>query len=308
MRWVPLPAELAEVNLRRLHYFVAVAEELHFGRAADRLDMAQPPLSQQIRTLENELGLRLFQRNTRRVALTDAGRELLPHARSMLRGADELRRTMDGVRDGRAGILRLGFVDSASYGMLPPFLREHRDAAPGVRHVLRSMSSDAQRAALLDGELDLGITRTPGAVADLEVVMLATEPLVLAVADDHPLASAGRIDLEEVAGSSFIGFDRSASPTLFAEVASLFARRGMVYDPVLEAGEYTTVLGLVAAGLGVALAPASVRTFAPRGLGYLTVRDDDAVARLMLLHRPGPRPIVSTAIEVARRSVVSARP
>ncbi len=291
------------MQLRRLECFLAVADELHFGRAADRLDMAQPPLSQQIRALEAELGLRLFERTTRRVSLTEAGRALVDHAREVVRASDELVRSMAGVRDGSGGVLRLGFVDSASYDLLPRFLQGVGVLAPEVRFELRSMSSDQQRLAIHAGELDLGIARTPGPVADLEITMLRPEPLIVALAADHHLASAERLALDDLEGVTFLGFDRRASPSLFAETASLFARRSMSYDPAIEAGEYTTVLGLAAAGLGVALAPASVRSFAPAGLRYVDLTDADAVSRVLLLSRPDPSPLVAAAIDVAVRAV-----
>ena len=291
------------MQLRRLECFLAVAEELHFGRAADRLDMAQPPLSQQIRALESELGLQLFERTTRRVALTEAGRALVDHARSVVRASDELVRSMAGVKDGSGGVLRLGFVDSASYDRLPRFLQDFGEIAPNVRFELRSLSSDQQRAAIHAGELDLGIARTPGPVADLEMTMLEPERLIVALSAEHPLADRTRVELTDLAGVTFLGFDRRASPSLFAEMASLFARRSMSYDPAIEAGEYTTVLGLAAAGLGVALAPASVRSFAPAGLRYLDLADPDAVSRMVLLSRPDPSPIVATAIEIATRTL-----
>ncbi|MGI9599299.1 MAG: LysR family transcriptional regulator, partial [Acidimicrobiales bacterium] len=147
------------MNLRRLRYFVAVADELHFGRAAKRLHMAQPPLSQQIRQLEAELGVTLFERSTRRVTLTDAGRLFYPEAQRLLVEADSVERRVAEIRSGDGGTLRLGFVDSASYEVMPRLLRAHRQRWPSVEYELLSMSTDAQHESLVGRRIDLGIGR-----------------------------------------------------------------------------------------------------------------------------------------------------
>ena len=147
------------MNLTRLSYFVAVAEELHFGRAAERLHMSQPPLSQQIRLLEQELDAQLFDRTTRRVRLTDAGAFLYPEAVGLLAAAGRVDRLMDQHRHGHAGTLRVGFVDSAAYEVMPRLLSEYRRLWPKVGYELHTMSSDEQVQALTTGQIDLGIAR-----------------------------------------------------------------------------------------------------------------------------------------------------
>jgi len=288
------------MNLTRLRYFVVVAEELHFGRAAERLHMAQPPLSQQIRQLEHELGSDLFDRTTRRVELTGAGRTLLPQARRLLAQADAVDRLMIEHRSGGAGELRLGFVDSASYEMMPRLLRAHRERHPGITFELHSMSSEAQRLALLDGELDLGIARTRGDEAGLDHRIILEEPLFLAVSTDHRLASRKSTSLSQLVGESFISFSRTQSPALSSELRTMLDRAGVRYDPIIEAEEYTTIVGLVAAGEGVAVVPAAVRSFQPPNLAYVRLRDPEAMSRLMLLTRHDePLQIVTRAVELA---------
>ena len=273
------------MHLKRLRYFVIVADELHFGRAARRLHMAQPPLSQQIRRLESDLGLQLFERSTRRVVLTDAGRRFHPEARRLLREADALERRMIDFGSGHGGTLRLGFVDSASYEVMPRFLRAYRTRWPAVDYVLRSMSSDAQHSALATGEIDVGIGRAVGDPAVVRSTNLVDERLVLGVPADHRLAGRERTSLARLAGETFIGFDRGVSPSLFAELRAMFSARRVAYDPVIEATEYTTILGLVASGQGIAVVPSGVRTFRPPDLRYLALGDRSATSSLLLLSR-----------------------
>ncbi len=288
------------MNLTRLRYFVTVAEELHFGRAAERLHMAQPPLSQQIRLLEKEIGSDLFERTTRRVELTTAGRLLASEARELLRNADALDRLMHDYQAGDTGVLRLGFVDSASYEVMPRFLRAFRERWPGVRFELLTMSSDTQRAALASGDLDLGIARTSGDEPGIAQTIILEERLYVAVSSHHRLASRRSTTLSQLAGESFIGFTRTQSPALSAELSAVLANNGVDYLPVIEAAEYTTIVGLVAAGEGIAVVPSSVRSFQPADLKYVELRDTDAKTRLMMLSRSREQlRVVQHALDVA---------
>jgi len=287
------------VNLQRLRYFVAVAEELHFGRAAERLHMSQPPLSQQIRLLEHELGTALFDRSTRRVSLTDAGTFLYPEAVRLLTAADGVDRLMDQHRHGRAGTLRVGFVDSAAYEVMPRVLSEYRRRWPRVGYELHTMSSDEQVRALRDGRIDLGIGRAAADSRSVEATLVMHEPLLVAVGASHRLAAAPQTSLRDLADESIIGFDRGVSPSLHAVLAGMLGAEGVTYDPIIEATEYATILGFVAAGEGIAIVPASVQTFRPPDLQYVTLRDRSAAVRLLLLTRAGePPPLVAQALDV----------
>ena len=284
------------MNLQRLRYFVAVAEELHFGRAAERLHMSQPPLSQQIRLLERELDTALFDRSTRRVTLTDAGTFLYPEAVRLLSAADGVDRVMDQHRHGRAGTLRVGFVDSAAYEVMPRVLSEYRRRWPRVGYELHTMSSDEQVQALRAGRIDLGIGRAAADARNVEATLVMHEPLLVAVGASHRLAAAPQTSLRNLAGESIIGFDRRVSPSLHAVLAGMLGAEGVTYDPIIEATEYATILGFVAAGEGIAIVPASVQTFRPPDLHYVTLRDRSASVRLLLLTRTGePSPLVAQA-------------
>ncbi len=288
------------MDLTRLRYFQAVAEELHFGRAAERLHMAQPPLSRQIRALEQELEVDLFERTTRTVHLTEAGRLLYPPVRQLLLDAAALERRVADFRSGEGGILRLGFVDSSSYETMPRFLRAHRTRWPAIEYELTSMSSDEQLDALEREEIDLGIGRTLGNGRGIHSTLLHIERLVVAVSADHPFATRASIHISESATESFIGFDRRTSPSLHAQLRGLFASCDVDYDPIIEATEYTTILGLVASGQGIAVVPAGVQSFAPANLRYIELDDVAATSELLLLTRDNERsPLVKRAIELA---------
>ena len=287
------------MNLQRLRYFVAVAEELHFGRAAERLHMSQPPLSQQIRLLERELDTALFDRSTRRVSLTDAGAFLYPEAVRLLATADGVDHLMDQHRHGQAGTLRVGFVDSAAYEVMPRVLSEYRRRWPRVGYELHTMSSDEQVQALREGRIDLGIGRAAADARNVEAMLVMHEPLLVAVGASHRLAAAPQTSLRNLAGESIIGFDRRVSPSLHAVLAGMLGTEGVPYDPIIEATEYATILGFVAAGEGIAIVPASVQTFRPPDLHYVTLRDRSASVRLLLLTRAGePPPLVAQALDV----------
>lgn len=273
------------MDLTRLRYFSVVADELHFGRAAARLHMAQPPLSRQIKTLERELGVTLFERTTRRVTLTEAGRLLVAQVDQLLADADALTRRVDDYRRGDGGLLRLGFVDSSSYDVMPTLLRACRTRWPAIEYELTSMSSDEQITALRNREIDVGLGRTAGTGTGIESTVVLEESLMVAVSDGHDLAKDDGTSLDGLLGETFIGFDRRASPSLHAELRRLLGTRRVDYDPVIEATEYTTVLGLVASGEGIAIVPAGVQSFRPAALRYIPITDHDAVSSLLILRR-----------------------
>lgn len=276
------------MNLNQVGCFVAVAEELHFGRAAEKLHLAQPPVSRQVRRLEAELGLDLFDRTTRRVGLTDAGKLLYPEAKELLTQSAALRRRAAQIRSGDGGVLRLGFVDSSSYDVLPTLLRAHSDRWPAVTYELTTMSSDHQAAALSEGEIDVGLARTAG-THDVDATAIVEEPLLLAVGDDHRLGNCETASLRCVVGDRFIGFDRTLSPSLHRELKGWLWSNGITYDPIIEAAEYTTILGLVAAGRGIAIVPSGVTGFRHGRLRYVGIDDAEASTTLMLLTRPSER-------------------
>ena len=290
--------DLQKLTLRRLNYFVTVADELHFGRAAEILHVAQPALSQQIRQLESDLGLRLFERTTRRVSLTPGGSAFLPHARHLLVTAQGVARAAAELRAGERGNLRVGFVDSAAYEFVPRFLHRFRQASPAVTLQLHTMSSDEQAEALVAGRIDIGIARITLDNAGLEATVLDNEPLVAAMPSGHRLAGESSIRLRELRDDEFVGFAREQSPTLHARLRVMLAPHGVTYSPAIEATEYTTILGLVAAGEGVALVPAGVQSLHLPDLTFVSISDPEASVQLLCLTRVDePLAIVASALK-----------
>lgn len=286
-----------EISLRRLEYFVAIAEELHFGRAAERLHVAQPALSQQVRQLESDLGLTLFERTTRRVALTPDGESFLRHARGLLVAADGVARAAEEIRGGARGRLRLAFVDSTAYEFVPRFLHRFREVWPDAEIELHTMSSDDQARAIVAGEVDLGIARAVPARQPIDSAVIGRDRLVVAVPSSHAVAGQRSVRLRRLRDDTFVGFARDRSPSLHAEIRAMLAGHDIQYDPAIEATEYTTIVGLVAAGEGVALVPASIRHLRLPDVSYVSAADAAASLRLVRLSRLGePQAIVANAV------------
>jgi DNA-binding transcriptional LysR family regulator len=288
------------VELRHLRYFVAVAEELSFRRAAQRLHIAQPPLSQQIKQLETEVGALLLRRTSRHVELTDAGAVFLEQARRTLRDADQAIESARRTARGELGWLTVGFVDSAAYELLPPILRALRARALGVRLDLRELTTEQQLPALTD-ELDVGLVREVNDMPGLLRTPLLREPLLAAVPLGHPLASRRRVQLERLAAEQFVFFPRPRVPRVYDHLMALCRSAGFSPRTSQEALQYPTMLGLVAAGFGIALVPACVRALHRSGVAYVPLADD-ATSELSLVTGAGTD---SGALDIFRATAVA---
>jgi DNA-binding transcriptional LysR family regulator len=239
------------MELRHLRYFVLVAEELHFGRAAERAGIAQPPLSQQIRSLEAELGIRLFNRTKRHVELTDAGRALLPEARDTLRQAARAEQAARDGASGTTGRLSIAFVGSLAFSFVPRFVREYRRRFPGIRLSLREMTSEQQRGSIVQGSVDLGLVRYPILDPEFESHLIYREPIQVAVNSDHLLAADREsVNIASLAGEPFVMFPRDYGPPFFDQVMSLCREAGFTPHIAQEAVHMSTIVSLVGAGLG----------------------------------------------------------
>ncbi|GAB7109178.1 LysR family transcriptional regulator [Streptomyces phaeofaciens JCM 4814] len=246
--------------LPQLNAFLVLAEELHFGRAAGRLGIAQPPLSQQIRRLEDRVGHALFQRSPAGVTLTPAGRALLPAARRALTGLTDGLTAARAAGDGRTGRLRVGFAASLALTLLPDLLRTHRDRLPGVHLDLREMTTAPQLTALRGGGIDVGLLREPPpSDPGLSFRTIATEPFVAVLPAAHPLAERPVTPLGDLADAPFVLLPREAGPGLHDRITALCATAGFTPRVTQEAVEWLTVCALVGTGLGVSLAPAALR-------------------------------------------------
>jgi DNA-binding transcriptional LysR family regulator len=281
------------VELRHLRYFIAVAEELHFGRAAERLGISQPPLSQQIQALEDELGACLFERTRRRVALSAVGELFLPEARAVLAQMDKAIGVARRARQGELGELKVGFTSSAPFtSTIPRALLAFRQACPAVHLDLRELSSREVAEAVAAGRLQVGMIRPLDPLPDgLLALELFAEPLVVVLPAGHPRAfgDAHGIALEELASEDFVFFPRSFGTGLYDQVLGLALAAGFSPRIVQEASEAMTLIGLVATGLGVTVLPASFSRMRIDGVVYRTLRDPGASTAVWLVRRQGER-------------------
>ncbi|WP_110206769.1 LysR substrate-binding domain-containing protein [Nocardioides daejeonensis] len=262
------------MELRHLRYFVAVAEELHFGRAAERLHMAQPPLSQQIKQLEAELGFALFERTTRQVALTPAGERYLERTRAVLLAVDQAGAEAKRVSTGEVGRVALGFIGSATYSLLPELARGLRDSFADIEFDFKGeMLTPDQEAALRDGSIDVAILRTPVTDGALEVEVVRRESLVVALPVGHRLAEQESVRVKELKGEPFISYPSEHRSVLHDAVQALCRRAGFRPRKVAQVAETSTMVVFVAAGLGVAVLPESVTALSLPGVAFRPVAD-----------------------------------
>jgi DNA-binding transcriptional LysR family regulator len=277
------------MDLRHLRYFLCVAEEMHFGRAAARLGISQPPLSQQIRALEEELGARLFDRTSRRVRLTEAGRLFEPEARRTLAQADHAAQVVRRAQRGEIGHLGLGFTASGPFvPKIATALYRFRQRCPDVELALRELARDEQIEAVRSGQLDIGIVRDferPVLPADMLSQCLLTEDMVLALRDDHPLA-LGAVDpgIADLKGEPLVLYTAQMGAGFNEHFSMLCEQQGFVPQIAHEAGSLATLLGLVAAGFGPTII---ARSMARLHVDHVVHRSLDlsVTSSLWLIHR-----------------------
>ena len=289
------------MELRQLKYFVAVAEERSFGRAAKRLHMSQPPLSTQIKNLENELGVTLLNRSTRRVDLTDSGRTFLSRAREILASVEEAGAEARGAGSGLRGRLEIGFVSSATLSLLPPALQRFRERFGGVELDLRELSSVEQVEALYEEGIRVGLVRLPMRAPGIKFEPILAEPLVVALPVGHPLKYSQKIPLDEVAGLPLIFFQRRLEPGSHGQIVELLGRVGALPKVAQYSVHLQTVIGLVASGMGVAILAESARRLHREGVVYrpLDVPDASSWLGLARLERD-ESPLVENFVQVVR--------
>ncbi|TQS88938.1 LysR family transcriptional regulator [Arthrobacter sp. TS-15] len=255
------------MEIRQLSYFIAVAEERHFGRAAKRLHMAQPPLSQQIRQLEELLGVKLLNRTTRQVDLTAAGQVLLDRGRRIINELEILKADVLQVGQGATGVLRVGFAGSATYGVMPPIVRRAKQIMPSLSLSLHGeMLTPSMEEGLREGALDAALLRPPVASPEIEYRIVAREPLVVALPSFSLLAGERPVAVSELQDQDFIAYPPES--VLHRTTAELCRQAGFQPRIAQIAGETSTMLSFVAAGGGVSIVPSSVRALQLEGVVY----------------------------------------
>ncbi|MEB3182692.1 MAG: LysR family transcriptional regulator [Nostocaceae cyanobacterium] len=289
------------MELRHLRYFVTVAEELHFGRAAERLHISQPPLSQQIRQLELELGFQLFHRTQRTVQLTEAGQVFLGEVRQIFRQLEQAVQVGRQASRGEMGQLIVGFVSSAGYNVLPVIIRRFRTSIPGVNLELHELTTDTQLQWLRENRMDVGFVRPPVEEDSFCSEIIFAEPLVVALPETHPQAKRSRVSLRELVGETFIMFPRALAPGLYDPIISLCSGAGFSPSVSLEAIQMQTIVSLVAAEMGVAIVPESLQNLQRTGVVYKPLEEPTPkVAIAMIWRRYHTSATVQRFLEVVR--------
>lgn len=291
------------IDSRLLHVFAVVAEELHFGRAAQRLHLSQPPLSQSVRKLEEELGVQLLERTTRSVRLTSAGAELQRRIRMMAAEHDATIRHVRQAASGEAGQLTIGLTPSAAYSNVPQALFAFRQRYPGVMLDLQEMNSSEMPEALHQRRLDLALLRPPFADADLAPVSLYSEPMVLALRADHPLAAKRWVTMAQVLELELVGYARDRS-RYFSQVLRQMIEVAGKPANIVQESMIPTILTLVEAGFGAAVVPASLARMRMDVLAYVGIRGPGAFrAELAAARHPdNHNPLVDAFVAIMRET------
>lgn len=291
------------IELRHLHYFIAVAEELHFSRAAQRLHISQPPLSQQIRGLEDELGVKLFERTKRQVQLTEAGKVFLERSIGVLAQLEQAIEVTQRIGRGEVGRLAIGFVGSATYTVLPDILSVFREQFPAVELRLHELTTQEQIHALHHKQVDVGIVRSAIIEPGLSIECILQESLVLALPETHPLSTQVNVSLSTLASELFILFPAKMGPTFYEQIMNICQQAGFRPKVAQEAVQMQTIIGLVAAGLGIAFVPASLQNFHRSGVIYRPLQEQTPKTGLYLAWRQhDSSPVIRAFLSLAQKT------
>ncbi len=281
------------MKMHHLRYFAVLAEELHFGRAAKRLAITQPPLSGAIKALEDELGALLFTRDSKHVALTPAGLALRAEVRQVLECIDRTAAVVQAVANGLSGRLEIGTTGSMLYRELPGIVRRFQSTTPGVEVRLRELSTAQQIDELLRGQLDAGFVNAATVPPQLEQMLLATDYFVCCLPTTHPMASSQSVHLAQLADEPFVMFAREVAPANHDNVLAVFSRSGIHPRLVHAARQWLTVIAMVAHGLGIALVPASLARSRMDGVAFVPLARLPTRSIALLAWRP---PVASAAL------------
>ena len=287
------------MELRHLKYFLAVAEELHFGKAAAKIHIAQPPLSRQIKQLEQEIGVQLFSRTKRSVELTEAGKIFQLEAGNVLGQLEKAVLKTQRASRGEAGWLGIGFVNSINYDALPRILRNFRRQFPDVELVLQEMQGFEQNQALLDKRIHIGFSRLSIREENLIFEIIDNEPLIAALPASHKLAEKDLLTLADLSNEPFVQFVQQQQSLYPNYIARLFAEAGLKFEVVQKVGELQTALGLVAAEIGITLVPSSVQNLTREGVVYRHfIEPQPTIEMVMQRRRDETSPVVPRFLEI----------
>lgn len=290
------------MELKRLRYFIAVAEELHFGRAASRLEIAQPPLSRQIAALEAEIGAQLFDRSRSQIRLTQAGQVLERHARHLIIAMDSAYRETRLVGQGGEGRLRVAFVGSATHGVLPSLIKSYRSHYPRIELALSAMNNAELHSALVQREIDIAVARPDLSDEDLRREPLDKEDLILAIPDNSPLVAREEIRFADLADQTFVLYPRRPRPSFADHVLSICRQEGFEPAAMELAQDFQTAISLVSVGAGISVVPASVGQTTRPGVFYRRfIGPNPGTALTLLARRDNQSQQVMNFFDVARK-------
>lgn len=287
-------------DLNQLRCFVAVAEELHFSRAAARLNMTQPPLSRQIQVLEHIVDAPLLERTSRSVRLTPAGRSFLPEARRILKLAESASQVARRIAQGKTGSLKIGFTAGAAYGFVPELVRACRARLPDVDLSLKEMVTGDQMDALISGQLDAGLLRPPIQRAELATLRVAAEPLLAALPQDHPLLEVEDLSIRHFDAQDFLMYSPYESRYFHDLLATQFSRADILPHYVQHVSQIHSILAMVRAGLGAAIVPEAASNLAVKGvtLRPLKLRVNTPVELFLTWRRDAENPLLPLLVAV----------
>jgi len=289
------------MKLHQLRYFTVLAEELHFGRAAQRLAITQPPLSGAIKALEDALGAPLFERNSKRVALTPAGMALRAEAQQVLERMERAAAAVRAAADGLHGRLEIGTTGSMLYREPPRIVQRFKAAMPGVDVLLRELSTAQQLDELLRGQLDVGFVNAATVPPQLASLALADDHFVCCLPEHHPMATRRSVSLARLAHEPFVMFTREVAPANHDNVLAVFSQAGIHPRLVHAARQWLTVIAMVAHGLGIALVPASLARSRIHGVVFVPLAHLPTRTTALLVWRPNANNAsLARFIEVAR--------
>jgi DNA-binding transcriptional LysR family regulator len=292
------------MELRHLRYFIAVADELSFSRAAERLQMAQPPLSQQIQSLETELGVRLFDRKSRPLQITQAGQVFLAEARMTIENLAQAVTTTQLVHQGELGYLKVGFTSSMANGILPKIMSTFQQQYPNVKLILCEKNCNVQIQGLRDRDTDIAFVYQDyksAQAGDLEVISLSQETLVVALPEKHQLANKSEVSITDLANEEFVMPLSHVAFSLAEQIEYLFAQAELKPKVSQQALFMVTILGLVAAGMGISILPASVQNLQRREVVYRPIREKTTTNQLIAVWRQDDSsPILQQFLDITK--------
>lgn len=294
------------MELRQIRSFLSVAETLHFGRSSSALHLSQPALSLQIKALEEELGVRLFDRNRQRTVLTEAGAIFRLEAGDALHRLESAARKAQWAAAGKLGLVRVGFISTAGHEMVPTLMQHFRRLYPEVEFSLRNILTSDQIPMLRDGALDVGFLRLPvGEAGDVTITPVHSEPLVLLVPANHRLASQKKVRLRDLKDEWFVLYERRYAPGFHDLIAGILSRANVVPKVAQTAGEMSTILSLVASGMGVAVLPASAARQHNSNVVVCSITDNIPLSQIgMAVSNRESLPVVQRFVDLAKQMLV----